>query len=147
MKTKKELSVTAGSISLPLILLSAALSSSEFAAGQSPPFTQAPPIGADTSAAILIVITDQGISVRTDPSQGPFDRIEDTLIAVQNNSSRTVFSLPLTSPDPIFDFDGDGICVVDPHPGGCPFGPTGYEGPGVSFSNINATKNAGIVNF
>jgi hypothetical protein len=131
---------------------------SSSAIGQSPPFTQAPPVGADTSAAILILITDTGISVKTDPSQGPFDGIEDTLIAVQNNSSQTVYSLPLSSPNPIFSFDGDGICAVDfftglpvynPAPPGFPpaFGPTGYEGPGVSFSGINSTKTAGIVNF
>lgn len=112
-----------------------------------PPFHQAPPIGNDTSAAILIVITDGGIQVLQDPSQGPYDGIEDTLIGVQNNSGQTVFSLPLSSPNSIFGFDGDGICAVSPHPAGCPFGPTGYEGPGVSFSGINPTGTAGIVNF
>ena len=32
-------------------------------------------------------------------------------------------------------------------PAGCPFGATGYEGPGVSFSNIAADSTSGTVNF
>jgi RHS repeat-associated protein len=117
---------------------------------QTPPFTQCPPVGANTSCAVLLVINaDTTASVRVDPSQGPFDRIEDTLVGVQNNSSQTIFSLSLSSPIGIFDFDGDGICssFTVPRPAGCPFGPTGYEGPGVIFSNINTTRTAGIVNF
>ena len=122
----------------------------------SPPFNQCPPVGADTSCAVLIVITDSGVSVFQDPSQGPYDNIEDTLIGVQNNSSHTtLYSLPLSSPNVIFSFDGDGICGIDsttglpfnPAPPGCPFGPTGYEGPGVSFSSINSGSTSGIINF
>jgi hypothetical protein len=132
-----------------LILLAiATIAISYSASGQTPPFHQAPPIGADTSAAILIVVTDAGITVKTDPTQGPYDEIEDTLVAVQNNSSKTVFSLQLSSPNPIFGFDGDGICTVSPRPTGCPFpGATGYEGPGVTFTSINPTKTAGTINF
>jgi hypothetical protein len=124
--------------------------------GFQPPFTQCPPVGADTSCAILIVVTDSGISVYTDPSQGPYDQIEDTLIGVQNNSAHTTLnSLPLSSPNPIFGFDGDGICGIDsttnmpfnPAPPGCPFGPTGYEGPGVSFASINSATTSGALNF
>src|SRR5580693_5136569 len=76
-----------------------------------PPFSQCPPIGADASCAILIVVTDKAVNVYTDVSQGPFDGIEDTLIGVQNNSSGTLYSLPLSSPSPIFAFDGDGLCT------------------------------------
>jgi hypothetical protein len=120
----------------------------------SPPFHQCPPVGADTSCAILIEIDSFGsLRVFTDPSQGPYDRIEDTLIGVQNDSSHTVTAFPLNSGAPIFDFDGDGICGDDPNtgvpyvpaPSGCPFGPTTYEGPGVSFSVASSTS--GVVNF
>jgi len=116
---------------------------------QSPPFRQCPAVGADTGCAILLVITDNGITVATDPSQGPFDQIEDTLIGVQNNSGSTLTALPLSATLPIFAFDGDGLCAFIsctwPHP-------TGYEGKtstggGVSFSSINATQTSGIVNF
>jgi len=112
-----------------------------------PPFRQCPSVGVDSGCAILIIITDTGINVAVDPSQGPFDQIEDTLIGVQNNSHQTLFSLPLSSPNPIFGFDGDGLCGVFPHPPGCPFGPTSYEGPSVTFTSINTNQTAGVVNF
>uniref|UniRef100_Q01P83 Peptidase C39-like domain-containing protein n=1 Tax=Solibacter usitatus (strain Ellin6076) TaxID=234267 RepID=Q01P83_SOLUE len=103
-----------------------------------------PHIGADTSCGILIVITDQGISVQQDPTQGPFDGVEDTLVGVQNNSSKRVMSLPLTASQAIFSFDGDGLCAFVtctwPHP-------YSYEGPITNFSSINAAGTSGIVNF
>src|SRR5205814_10121775 len=34
----------------------------------------------------------------------------------------------------IFALDGDGLCNNVGAPIGCPFGPSGYEGPGVSFT-------------
>jgi hypothetical protein len=114
------------------------------ARGQTPPFTQAPPVGADTSAAILLLIdTDGSLRVFTDPSQGPFDSIEDTLFGVQNNSTKSISAIPLKGSQTIFGFDGDGISSFT----GASFGPTGYEGPGVSFSNISADQTAGVVNF
>jgi hypothetical protein len=77
------------------LLAVAALAISHSVSGQTPPFYQAPPIGRDTSAAVLIMVTDAGITVKTDPTQGPYDGIEDTLVAVQNDSSQTLFSLPV----------------------------------------------------
>jgi hypothetical protein len=136
-------------ICLMIFVLLAVLSPLPAAGQNSPPFSQCPPIGVDSSCAILIILTDNGISVATDPSQGPFDQVEDTLIGVQNNSSKTVFSLPLSSPNPIFSFDSDGLCApfTFPQPSGCPFGATGYEGPGVSFSSIGSNNSSGIINF
>ncbi|HEU5477537.1 MAG TPA: DUF6531 domain-containing protein [Gaiellaceae bacterium] len=96
---------------------------------------------------MLVTITDGGTSVQSDPSQGPLDGIEDTLIGVQNDSSGTVGSLVLSSNTDLFGFDGDGLCAQSVRPAGCPFGPTGYEGPGTSFSNINPSQTGGIVNF
>lgn len=126
------------------------LISSLVAAGQvAPPFNQCPSVGADASCAILIIVTDNGISVASDPSQGPFDQVEDTLIGVQNNSSQTLLSLPLSAAVPVFGFDGDGLCAFItctwPHP-------TSYEGEtsaggAASFTGINTTGTAGIVNF
>ena len=121
----------------------------------SPPFTQCPAIGADTSCGILIVVTDQSVSVYNDPSQGPFDTEDDTLIGVENDSSGTVFSLHLSSTEDIFGFDGDGICGKStvtgkpyvPSPPACPYGPTGYEGPNTSFSGISSDSTSGTVNF
>ncbi len=108
---------------------------SAFGAAPVPPFNQCPAIGADSACGILIYIDyDGSLRVKTDPSQGPFDGFDDTLIGVQNNSNHTILSIPLKSPspNPIFAFDGDGICAVDysgqpiypNEPAGCPFGPT-----------------------
>src|SRR5947208_14081780 len=101
------------------------------ASAQVPPFTQCPPVGLDTSCAVLIVYNPDGSRVTlTDPSQPPYDAVEDTLVGVQNNSSSSVSSTPLSGPA-IFSFDGDGLCSGvpgNPPPAGCPYGPTGYEG-------------------
>ena len=113
-----------------------------------PLFPQCPAVGLNTGCAVLVTINpDTSTTVQIDPSQGPFDGIEDTLVGVQNNSSQKIFSLSISSPTDIFGFDGDGLCSVSPRPAGCSFGPTGYEGPGVSFSNINTSLSDGFVNF
>ncbi|MEA2211136.1 MAG: chitinase [Solirubrobacteraceae bacterium] len=119
-----------------------------------PPFTQCPAIGADSSCAILLTINANGsITVDQDASLGPYDSIDDTLIGVQNNSTHAVPSLHLVgtaaSGQPPFGFDFDGICSGSfiGTPAGCPFGPTGYEGPNTSFSNISVDLLSGDVNF
>jgi hypothetical protein len=118
-------------------------------------FTECPAIGDDTGCAILIVVNPDGtVSLLTDPSQGPFEGSDDTLVGVQNNAHVVVTSLTLTgtSKPPPFGFEDDGLCVpvgmgTPGPPAGCPFGPTGYEGPGTSFSNISADMSTGTVNF
>jgi len=115
-----------------------------------PPFTECPAIGLDTSCGLLIVVNPNGTtSVFSDPSQQPFDGVEDTLVGVLNNSPGTVQIIPISSssPIPIFDFDFDGLCAgfYAGTPPGCPFGPTGYEGPNTSFSISD--PNVGTVNF
>jgi hypothetical protein len=118
-------------------------------------FAQCPAIGFDTGCGILIVVNPDGtVSVLTDPSQPPFENVEDTLVGVQNNAQAVVTSLTLTgvtTPDPTFGFDDDGLCHAvgggAPPPAACPFGSTGYEGPGTSFSNISADMADGTVNF
>jgi hypothetical protein len=114
-----------------------------------PLFTQCPAIGADTGCGILITINANGTTtVAADPSQPPYDGVEDTLIGVQNNSASPVSALPLTGTTLPFGFDGDGLCAgFVGSPAGCPFGSTGYEGPNTSFSNISADLNSGTVNF
>jgi hypothetical protein len=126
----------------------APLSSVAVPVAPTPPFTQCPALGLDTSCAVLVVINaDHSISTFSDSTQGPFDGIEDTLVGVQNNSSTPVTGLRLTSSTDIFGFDGDGLCTVSGAPAGCPFGPTGYEGPGTSFTNIASSGTAGTVLF
>jgi lysophospholipase L1-like esterase len=82
-----------------------------------------------------------------DPSQGTFDGSDDTLVGVINLTGHAIDAIPLQAKVRAFGFDGDGLCVMTPRPDGCPFGPTGYEGPGVTFSNISADATAGTVNF
>ena len=136
------------------------------------PFTQCPPTGDDTmGCGILIVLSDSGAQVLTDPSQGPYDGDDDTLIGVLNNTtSTTVTSVPLTSVpvsgmSPVFAFDGDGICDNPNSTSGlagadctgntmdhsvCINGPsTGpcYGGPDSYFTNVNGAETSGTVNF
>src|SRR5437868_8343296 len=106
-----------------------------------PPFSQCPAIGLNTSCEVLIVVNANGTaSVLFDPSQGPYDGSDDSLVGVLNNSASSVGNIPITSGADVFGFDGDGICddTIQPHPAGCPFGATGYEGPGTTFTNISA---------
>src|SRR5262249_8357991 len=112
------------------------------------PFSQCPAVGTDTSCEFLLVVTSSGaVQVFHDSTQPPVDGIEDTLVGVVNSSGSTINSLALSSSSDIFGFDGDGLCTLSGHPGGCPFGSTGYEGPNTSFSGINAAKTGGVVNF
>jgi hypothetical protein len=117
-----------------------------------PPFTQCPPIGMSASCGVLVEFTDTGTNIFVDPSVPPYDGVEDTLVGVQNDSSTTQSSVTLAGVGvngiPIFEFDGDGLCAgFTGAPPGCPFGPTGYEGPGTSFSNISPDTTTGTVNF
>ena len=107
------------------------------------PFTECPAVGADSSCGLLVEITDSGATVYGDPTQGPYDGVEDTLIGVVNDSSRTYGAMALTSSTNLFGFDGDGICAYGA--GSC--GPTGYEGPNTSFSDISPDYTSGVVNF
>jgi hypothetical protein len=98
------------------------------AAPSAPPYNECPPVGADASCGILIQVTDSNNVVLGDPSQGPFDGADDTLIGVLNSSGSTVTDIAIASDSSVFGFDGDGLCTFSPGPAGCPFGPTGYEG-------------------
>src|SRR5438105_2724575 len=90
------------------IILSILSTSSAQAIPLSPPFMQCPAIGEDTSCAILIVFNSNGsITTLKDATQGPYDGSEDTLVGVQNNSTKSVCSLTLSSTlQRIFGFDG-----------------------------------------
>jgi RHS repeat-associated protein len=115
------------------------------------PFTECPAIGDDTSCGVLVDITNAGAVVYSDATQGPFDGADDTLTGVINDSSNSVSAITLAADTDLFGFDGDGICSGDygswDGSAGCPYGPTGYEGPGISFSDINADETGGVVDF
>ena len=134
---------------VPLMLL--ALAACIPASAQAPPFNQCPHVGLSTGCAYLVVVMDGASNVLSDASQPPYDGVDDTLVGVQNSSSNSIASLPLNgSGMAILAFNGSGICaagIVPAPPGACPFGPTGYEGPGTSFTNVSADQTSGTVTF
>jgi len=116
--------------------LFAALTAATAVAAPTPPFDQCPAIGHDASCGTLIVVGEDGkLEAFNDPRVGPFSN-EDTLIGVENESGVPVKSIHIDgSGVEIFRFDGNGVCsgLWAGTPEGCPFGPTGYEGPSVRF--------------
>jgi len=83
------------------------------------------------------------------PGANPYDGSDDALIGAVNNSG-AVYSgaIVLTGSGNgggLFAFDGDGICAYVPA-AYCSTAATGYEGPGVTFSNISASETTGTVN-
>ena len=129
-------------------IVTLAFASAASASPPTPPFNQCVPVGASPSCETLVIINANGsLSSFSDPSVGPFDGVEDTLIGVENRSSSTAKSISLSGPN-IFGLEGDGICaegLYSPAPPECPYGPTGYEGPNTSFNITNA--NEGLVEF
>jgi lysophospholipase L1-like esterase len=136
------------------------------AATTTAPFNECPAIGDDTGCALLIDITNNGTQVIGDPTQGPYDGSDDTLVGVLNQSSKAVNDVPLSSStENIFGFDGDEICAgdygtwgsaaasstvsSDTGSAGCPYDgdTTTAAGPDTSFSNISADQMSGDVNF
>lgn len=97
-----------------------------------PPFSQCPAVGQSPSCQILVVINaDRSVTVYGDPAVGPYDGGDDTLVGVVNNSSDPVNAITVTGPGTgLAGLDGDGLCTFGV--AGCPFGTTGYEGPGTS---------------
>ncbi|MEO8339634.1 MAG: hypothetical protein ABI604_07915 [Nitrospirota bacterium] len=121
---------------------------------------QCPPVGANTKCGTIITIKDEGFTV-SHSTEGPYDTIDDTLVGIVNQSTKTISSIELRSGLPVFAFDGDGICGNSPLTGlpyiprppasACPPfpapGSTGYETTGVSFTNMSSTFTEGKVNF
>lgn len=110
-----------------------------------------PQIGFADGCNAVITLNSGGTASIAITSQPPYDNVEDQLVGVVNNSGGTIGSITISGND-IFGFDGDGAGSSDcdlggPSPFGCPFstGPTGYEGPGVTFT-ITDNDN-GIVHF
>ena len=128
-----------------------------------PPFTQCPAIGLDTSCEFLVDVTNANPAsnpiVLRDSSQGFYDGGDDVTVAVQNDSSAPLSSIHLGvegSRADSFGFDSDGLCnpPTGPSPEGCPFGPPGnnespydYFGPDAELSYNPAAADAGTVTF
>lgn len=122
-------------------------------ASAAPPFTQAPPVGYATSAAVLYTFNPDGsITTQVDPSIMSTDGIEDTLAAVQNNSGHNISSLSLSGfgiwGEGIFNFDGDGMSPYGNTYNGQYFDASGTLLGMTTFSNISGFMNqTGTIDF
>lgn len=117
------------------------------------PFGQCPAISAAPGCEILLVVSPDGsVSVQGDPSVGPYDGSDDTLVGIVNDSSTAVSAVTVSGPgSDLSGFDGDGICSgafgAWTGSSGCPYGPTEYEGPGTSFVTDPALPDSAEVDF
>ena len=112
---------------------------------------------ANEGCTILITLNANGSIVTTFPNPAPsYDGgLDDNLIGVVNNTSKTITALQLTSATvPIFGLEDDGVCglpgwvfsPLGPNPN-CAIAtdPHGYGPAGINYTIFNA--NSGIVNF
>jgi len=123
------------------------------AASATAAFTECPAIGNSPGCEILLVVkADNTVSVQGDPSVGAFDGSDDTLVGIINNSTATVKAVTVSGPGSgLSGFDGDGICSGSygswNGSAGCPYGKTGYEGPGTSFVTSASLPDSAEVDF
>jgi hypothetical protein len=121
-----------------------------------------PPLGNDTLGPQFLITFNANGSITTSNgpgfSQGPYDGSDDTYFGVINNGTTSLSSFNLMAtgpPSDIFHFDLDGVVnpgflggTTGPAAPGNPNDPTGYGGPGVTFSNYSGPLfNSGTVNF
>jgi hypothetical protein len=105
---------------------------------QAQPFGQCPAVNVDKSCQFLVTITDAGQSVAQDAAQGPYDGEDDSLIGVQNSSSKAIAALPLSAPGTaLFGFEEDGLC----DPGGTPVAPGCTPVPGSPAGTVCGPKS------
>jgi hypothetical protein len=129
----RKLLVTAAATTAAML----ALSGTAAAVTQIPltPYSQCPAVGAAPSCSVLLVPeADATVSVYTDPTVGPYDGGDDTLVGIWNaNYGKPIDAVTVTGPGSgLALLDGDGLCTYGIQ--GCPFGPTGYEGPGTTIT-------------
>jgi hypothetical protein len=143
-------------------VVAASASASGFAEGPpagptSPPFTQCPAIGQDSTCEYLIRVksTKAPPKIVPDKTQTFYDGGDDVTVAVQNETSEPLGSIHIGvagSFDNVFGLDSDGLCSesIFPKPEECPFGPNlsspfDYYGPDTGFTIESA--DAGTVFF
>ena len=147
------LATAASALAVGAVLVVAPAIPAGAATSPAPPFTECPAIGASPSCEILLVVNaDNTVSVVGDPSVGTFDGSDDTLVGIINDSTAAVKAVTVSGPgSDLSGFDGDGICSGDygawTGSTGCPYGPTGYEGPGTSFVTDPSLPDSAEVDF
>jgi len=138
--------ITAITLLVPIASVAVA-TTAQAAAATTPPFNECPAVGQDPSCEILLVVNPNSIiSVVGDPALGPYDGADDTLIGIVNNSSKPVPAITVTGPgSDLSGLDSDGLCTFSVS--GCPFGPTGYEGPGTSITTDPSLPDSAEIDF
>src|ERR1022692_3962079 len=113
------------------------------------PFRECPKVGLDASCGQLIQVSGRRAVIISDHGQGPYDGAASTLVGIVNSSGMIVRGLRISADEGVLAFDGLGLCNSRYRPGGtkCPFGPTGYEGPGVTFAAVGSGGRSGTVTF
>ena len=117
-----------------------------------PHITHCPGTGQAPGCEILLVVsTDGTVIVKTGPSAGQFGG-DGTLVGVVNDSRQAVHAVTVTEPgSDLSGFDGGGICGRGHRSwagsADCPFGPTGYEGPGTSFVTDPSLPDSAQIDF
>src|ERR1700722_10563232 len=103
------------------------------------PFTQCAKAGRNCGELIQVTNTAEPI-IEADPATAPYDGSAATLVGVVNDSTGTISELKIAADTAVFAFAADGACSARfpsfPKAKSCPYGPTGYEGPGTTFQAI-----------
>jgi hypothetical protein len=100
---------------------------------------------------LLVVNADGTVSAKGSPPAGRFGS-DATLVGIVNDSHQAVRAVTVTEPGSgLSGFDGSGICGENhgswPGSADCPFGPTGYEGPGTSFVTDPSLPDSAQIDF
>jgi hypothetical protein len=117
-----------------------------------PRITHCPAVSQSPGCEILLVVNADGtVNVKGDPPVGRSDG-DDTVVGIVNDSHQAVHAVTVTEPgSDLSGFDGGGICGKDhaswAESADCPFGPTGYEGPGTSFVTDPSLADSAQINF
>jgi hypothetical protein len=145
LRVFRGLATIAAAALMALSIMTAGVSSA--AVSTTPPFAQCPAVGASPSCQILVVVnTDRTVTVLGDPSVGPYDGGDDTLVGVLNNSRAPAQAITVNGPGTgLAGLDGDGLCTFGI--AGCPFGPTGYEGPGTTIKTDPSLPDSAEIDF
>ncbi|MBR7827846.1 hypothetical protein KDK95_16120 [Actinospica sp. MGRD01-02] len=112
-------------------------------------------VAADPSpgCGILLVVNAGGaVSVEGDGSAGRGGGQDDTVVGIVNDSRQAVHAVTVTEPGSgLSGFDGGGICgrghASWTGSADCPYGPTGYEGPGTSFVTDPSLPDSAQIDF
>ena len=117
-----------------------------------PHITRCTAAGQSPGCEILLVVNAGGtVSVKGGPPAEQFDG-DGTLVGIVNDSHQAVHAVTVTEPgSDLSGFDGGGICGKGrgswAGSADCPFGPTGYEGPGTSFVTDPSLPDSAQINF